>query len=201
MSDKLFVSPESLRLDSLRLAKQIMDSGWAPTHMVALWRGGASIGLVIHEAFKYQGNEVDHIAVRTSRYTAPGHSDSEVRVHAMDYLVWCLNANSRVLIVDDVYESGLSIAAVIGALADKLAPVRRLPSDIRVATLYYKGTTKNKTQRAPDYYVHTTPDKWLVFPHELEELTPEEIEKRWGSEATELLGLNSTPFSIKADVD
>ena len=33
---------------------------------------------------------------------------------------------------------------------------------------------KNKTNRVPDYYLHET-DKWLVFPHELDGLTLDEI--------------------------
>ena len=33
---------------------------------------------------------------------------------------------------------------------------------------------KNKTERKPDYYLHKT-DKWLVFPHELEGLTRQEM--------------------------
>ena len=33
---------------------------------------------------------------------------------------------------------------------------------------------QNKTNRKPDYFIHET-DKWLVFPHELEGLSAEEI--------------------------
>ena len=35
---------------------------------------------------------------------------------------------------------------------------------------------KNKSDRKPDFYIHET-EKWLVFPHELEGLTIEEIKK------------------------
>ena len=44
---------------------------------------------------------------------------------------------------------------------------------IKVATPYFKPE-KNKTERKPDYYLHKT-DKWLVFPHELEGLTRQEM--------------------------
>ena len=44
---------------------------------------------------------------------------------------------------------------------------------IRVATPYFKPKN-NKTDRAPDYYIHEI-DQWLVFPHELHGLTLEEI--------------------------
>ena len=74
------------------------------------------------------------------------------------------------LIVDDVYDSGLSIEAVIDNLKLK---ARKNTPHIRVATVYYKPGN-NKTDRTPDYYVHET-DQWLVFPHELDGLTIEEI--------------------------
>ena len=45
--------------------------------------------------------------------------------------------------------------------------------EIRIATPYYKPAN-NKTERVPDYYVHET-DDWLVFPHELDGLTTDEI--------------------------
>ena len=45
--------------------------------------------------------------------------------------------------------------------------------EIRVATPYFKPKN-NKTDRVPDYYIHET-DQWLVFPHELQGLTLEEI--------------------------
>ena len=50
---------------------------------------------------------------------------------------------------------------------------RNTPHDIRVAAVYFKPAN-NRTERCPEYYVHET-DKWLVFPHELNGLNPEEI--------------------------
>jgi len=42
-----------------------------------------------------------------------------------------------------------------------------------VATVYYKPG-KRKVDLVPDYFIHKTND-WLVFPHELEGLTREEV--------------------------
>jgi hypothetical protein len=42
-----------------------------------------------------------------------------------------------------------------------------------VATVFFKPGN-NRTERRPEYSVHET-DKWLVFPHELNGLSPEEI--------------------------
>ena len=46
---------------------------------------------------------------------------------------------------------------------------------IKIATPYFKPSN-NKTKRIPDFYLHKT-DQWLVFPHELEGLTKEEIKE------------------------
>ena len=75
------------------------------------------------------------------------------------------------LIVDDVFDSGRSIYA----LKEKLKELMRLnlPEDIRVACPYYKPQN-NKTPIEPNYYIHQSED-WLVFPHELSGLTPDEI--------------------------
>ena len=54
---------------------------------------------------------------------------------------------------------------------------------MRIAVLIWKPAN-NKTSIKPDYYVGTT-DKWIVFPHELEDLTPEEI----GCKDPELRGI------------
>lgn len=40
MSEKLFVTAESLLRDSMELARRIVRSGFRPTFLVALWRGG-----------------------------------------------------------------------------------------------------------------------------------------------------------------
>jgi len=55
---------------------------------------------------------------------------------------------------------------------------------IKVATPYFKPE-KNETDRKPDYYIHET-DKWLVFPHELEGLSIDEI-NQFKPELSELI--------------
>jgi hypothetical protein len=50
---------------------------------------------------------------------------------------------------------------------------RNLPGKIRIATVYYKPA-RNRSTLVPDYYVTAT-DSWLVFPHEIQGLTREEI--------------------------
>lgn len=169
--NKTFISAESLLRDSLALGVQIARSGFRPSFLVGIWRGGAPIGIAVQEVLEYHGIECDHISIRTSSYTGMGQQSKTVRVHAMDYLVSRLTADDRLLLIDDVFDSGRSLEAVMAELRTRCR--RNLPQKIRIATVYYKPD-RNRSSLTPDYHVHTT-DQWLVFPHELQGLTREEI--------------------------
>ena len=86
-----------------------------------------------------------------------------MRVHGTRYLLEHLNADDGLLIVDDVYNSGLNVNRVIDRLSYRTK--RNMPRDVRVAVPWYKPSN-NRTERVPDYYLHET-DKWLVLPWEL----------------------------------
>ena len=73
-------------------------------------------------------------------------------------------------VVDDVHDTGLSIDQIIKNL--RKACKKNTP-EIKEATPYFKPKN-NETNRTPDYFLHET-DHWLVFPHELEGLSIEEI--------------------------
>ena len=148
-ADKLFIGADSLLRDSFVLGQRIVDDGFRPSFLVGVWRGGAPIGIAVQELLEYRGIHADHIAIRTSSY-APGidRPEKTVRVHAIDYLVSRLNADDR---------------------------RRNMPAQLRIATVYYKPA-RNRSRLQPDYYVHAT-DRWLVFPHELQGLTPKELQR------------------------
>jgi uncharacterized protein len=169
--EKMFISAESLLRDSMELGRRIVQSGFRPTFLVAIWRGGAPIGIVVQEVLEYHGIHADHIAIRTSSYVANDQQAKTVRVHAIDYLVSQLSAEDELLLVDDVFDSGRSLEAVIAALRRRCR--RNLPEHIRIATVYYKPA-RNRSTLVPDYYVQSA-EHWLVFPHEIQGLTREEI--------------------------
>jgi hypoxanthine phosphoribosyltransferase len=169
--EKLFISADSLLRDSMELARMIVRSGSRPTFLVAMWRGGAPIGIVVQEVLEYHGISCDHIPIRTSAYTGIGAQAPTVRVHATDYLVSRLSFEDELLIVDDVFDSGRSLEAVVTELTRRCR--RNLPARISIATVYYKPA-RNRSAIAHNFHVHAT-DKWLVFPHEIQGLSREEI--------------------------
>ena len=168
---KEYISAQSLLEDSFQLGVQILDSGFKPSFIVGVWRGGTPVGIAVQELLDFFDVKTDHIAIRTSLYTGINKRASEIRVHGLQYLVDNVNADDGLLVVDDVFDTGLSIQAVIDNLRARAR--RNMPEDIRIATVYFKPAN-NRTDRAPDFFVHET-DKWLVFPHELHDLTVQEI--------------------------
>jgi hypoxanthine phosphoribosyltransferase len=169
--DKLFITADSLLRDALELGMQVVRSGFHPSFLVGVWRGGAPVGIAVQEVLEYHGVECDHISIRTSSYSGIDRQDKQVRVHAIDYLVSRLTSEDRLLLIDDVFDSGRSLQAVLEELQRRCR--RNFPEHIRIATVYYKPA-RNRTNLAPDFYVRAT-EEWLVFPHELQGLTREEI--------------------------
>lgn len=172
MTQKTYLDAQQLLDDSFRLAADIYADGFHPSAVIAVWRGGAPMGLAVQEFMSYLGVESDHIAIRTSSYASGIDERSrEVAVHGLNYLVKNLSFEDQLLIVDDVFDTGHTIAAIIRELKAKMR--RNTPNDVRIAVPYYKPT-RNQTELVPHYYLHET-EEWLKYPHSLEGLTRAEI--------------------------
>jgi hypoxanthine phosphoribosyltransferase len=171
--EKTFISAESLLRDSMELGLKVVRSGFRPSFLVGVWRGGAPIGIAVQEILEFNGIDCDHIAIRTSSYSGMDQQAKTVRVHAVDYLVSVLNADDALLLIDDVFDSGRSLEAVIAELRRRCR--RNMPEQVRIATAYFKPA-RNRSSLMPDFYVKAT-DQWLVFPHEVDGLSREEILK------------------------
>lgn len=179
---KNYISSQSLLEDSFRLASKVFKDGFRPDFIIGIWRGGAPIGIAVQEFFEYKNTPTDHIAVRTSSYYGINKQSKEIKVHGLHYLIENANAGDSLLIVDDVFDSGRSVEALI----KQIETLMRLntPKEIRIATPWYKPAN-NKTDIVPDYFVNES-DEWLVFPHELAGLSKEEI-KEGKSELSNIL--------------
>ena len=169
---KHFIQADQLLRDSYNLAWKIFESGFKPDYIIGVWRGGAPVGIAVQEFLDFLGIPSDHIAIRTSYYSGINSRKDNVQVYGLNYVIRKLQSEDSLLIVDDVYDTGMSVSKVISDL--EFACKKNTP-EIRVATPYFKPT-KNKTDRTPDYFIHET-DQWLVFPHELQGLSMDEIKE------------------------
>jgi len=169
--EKVYISPESLLRDSFELGMRVLRSNFSPTFIIGIWRGGAPVGIAVQEALQFHGVETDHTAIRTSSYYGIDKQSPLVKIYALDYVVDTINATDKLLIIDDIFDTGRTIDAVLKEMRRRCRS--NFPSDVKIATVYYKPT-RNTTSMVPDYFVHES-DRWLVFPHELQGLTREEI--------------------------
>lgn len=168
---KTYITAQNLLESSFRLAHMIFEDGFRPDFIVGVWRGGTPVGIAVQEYFEYRGVTTDHIAVRTKSYYGIDRQSSDIHVHGLHYLIENANANDSLLIVDDVFDSGRSLEALIREI--KHQSRRNTPADIRVGCTWYKPS-RRKVDLEPDYFTHQS-DDWLVFPHELHGLDKQEI--------------------------
>lgn len=165
MDDKVYLDSNGVTRDSFALARKIYDSGFRPDVVIALWRGGTPVGIVVHEFFEYMGVHMEHAAVKAVSYTGIGQRGAP-RVEQLEPVLAAMRPGARVLLVDDIFDSGCTVREVIRRLAVRT-------SAVKVATLYVKAGA-NQTDIAPDFCGRVTTN-WIVFPHELVGLTEEEI--------------------------
>ena len=165
---KTYISANKLLHDSFTLASMVVESGYRPTFLIGLWRGGAPIAIAVHEYITAMGIECDHIAVRTQSYTGIDKREKTIKIDGLEYIENNLKPEDRLLIVDDVHDTGLSMATVIKEISEIASP-----KEIKVATAYFKPN-RNQVDFSPDFYIEET-DQWLVFPHELVGLTKQEL--------------------------
>ena len=181
MTSKIFVDANTLLIDSFTLAKKIYESGYRPDFFIGVWRGGTPPGIAIHEFFVFKGAKPKyHTAIKAESYHGIEQRGDNVTIENLDKVAAMLDPGDRVLIVDDIFDTGKSIEAIKQSLDD----IVKCPIQIKVATVYYKPD-KNLTHFTPDYYLKSV-DKWVVFPHELKGLSEEELREK-GAKIYEIL--------------
>jgi hypoxanthine phosphoribosyltransferase len=175
---KYYLTADAFQRDCVRLAKKVFDDAtWQPELILALWRGGAQPGVIMSEVFAFLGRPTAHTVVKCASYAGIGErTDCVVFQHAED-LLNAIKPGQKVLVIDDVFDTGKTAEAVKQRLAH---------ADLRVATVYWKPKA-NLVGFSPDYCVREL-DEWIVFPHELDGLTPEELRHKDPELADILLG-------------
>ena len=167
LNDKHYLTANEYHADTWKLAAKVRMSGWRPDILIALWRGGAPVGIAVHEFFRTTGWNVQHVPLKSVSYTGIGkNSDKVVFTHG-DIVFGMLRPGDKVLVVDDVFDTGKTAAAV----KDRIDAAG---AEMRMACVYWKPE-KNATTLMPDYFVRDVGLDWIVFPHEIEGLSDEEI--------------------------
>ncbi len=172
-----YVSPDELMLDALKLGVNVFhDTSFHPHFIVALWPGGVSCGLPVHEVYKYkmaksgQDRPVpDHISLNTM----PSRLSYVNDVIGLDYLAEKVNSNHNVLIVDTTFKSGRLVNSALTRLKEVLRRNLDLKR-VRVASLYWNPDddatwTAQPLFRKPHYYIKKVCGE-VVYPHAIHRL-------------------------------
>ena len=166
---KTYLAADEYLHDIWRLAAQIRGAEWRPDILIGLWRGGAPAAIAVHEYLKVSGWDVAHMPLKSVSYTGIGQS-GDVEFIGGEAVFGALRPGMRVLVVDDVFDTGKTAAA----LFEKVA---RYGVDTKLACVYWKSCA-NTTSLKPDYFVRDTGGDWIVFPHEIDGLAPDEIREK-----------------------
>lgn len=139
-----------------QIAEQIADSGWMPDLIVAIARGGMLPAGAISYALGVKANG----AINVEFYTGVGKTMTEPEI-LEPYMDISSLEGKRVLIVDDVADSGKTLKLIMDLIAKEGLSMGSGAAkvDARSATIYLKPTSVIK----PDYVFKQT-DKWINFP-------------------------------------
>jgi len=190
---KEFLPYEIVRNNGIKMAHRIYKDGFYPDVIYVSLRGGVYLGNIISEYFKIlqRGSRpVYYAAVVARSYTGVRESD-EVKVEGWTYSTDALRTGDRILLVDDIFDTGRTINHLARLIMEKGI----LRKDFKIAVHDYKYFYDRSEQLPfqPDYWgrKHELSEKeedlWIHYcSHELIGLTPEELETHYYSQDPEL---------------
>jgi uncharacterized protein len=187
---KEFVPYNVIRNNAIKLAYRIYREGFVPDVIYVSLRGGAYMGNVLSEYFKIvrkdSSRPVFYAAVVARSYTGINQREG-IRIDGWTYSPKYLRSGDKVLIVDDIYDSGRTVNYLTEVILGKGLPRQ----DVKIAVHDYKICEYRSEQLsiAPDYWCrkHVIKDPadeiWIHYmSHELVGLTDEELEEHYYAE-------------------
>lgn len=183
---KEFLQYDEVRNNALKLAHKIyQEEHFVPDIIYTSLRGGAYLANVISEYYKVALK--NHKPILFAAVVARSYSDvskhDAVRIDGWTYSPDYLRAGDKVMIVDDIYDSGHTLNYLVSILLEKGVP----RENIKVVVHDYK-IYKYKQQQPihPDYWCRKieieSPDQnpWINYnSHELVGLTQTELEENY----------------------
>ena len=190
---KEFLAYDTVRNNALKMAHRIYNDGFIPDVIYVSLRGGVYLGNIISEYFKIvqrRARPVYYAAVVARSYAGVGEAE-DIKVEGWTYSPVSLRTGDKILLVDDIFDSGKTINHLANVIMEK--GITR--KDLKVAVHDYKYFTDKAVQYPiqPDYWCrkHELTDKddslWIHYSsHELIGLSQEELEQHYYRDDPEL---------------
>ena len=171
MSEKLIVSWDQYNETVEKLAIQIYESGYKPSILIGIMRGGAPMIDVLSRVFKLK---CAYLAVES--YSGKGVEDEQGDiVYSREMSSIAPNMGGKILLCDDLSDTGITFNKSVDWLRSYV-PIKGKIEDIKTATLW----KKKKSTFEPDFCaVKLEANTWIVQPFEVyEEIMIEDIKKK-----------------------
>ena len=165
----LHISFDEYRKKTEQLASQIYKDGWNFNQVVCIAKGGMRVGDIMARVF-----DVPLAILSVESYRGEGVKNKRGAItFSRDLAKTSPNIGSKVLLVDDLSDSGITLKKSIDWLQHFYGFY--LDEPIRTAVLYHKAVSSF----VPDYYIDYLDDSpWIHMPFEkYEEITIEELKK------------------------
>tara|TARA_B100001123_G_C15018749_1_gene910642 strand:- start:98 stop:601 length:504 start_codon:yes stop_codon:yes gene_type:complete len=153
----LYVSWEEYHKKTEELAVKVHNDGWQFNQVVCIAKGGMRVGDVFARLFN-----VPLAILSVESYKGEGFKNQRGAItFSRDLAKTSPNIGSKVLLVDDLADSGITLKKSIDWLQHTYGFY--LDEPIRTAVLFYKSVSKYK----PDYYIDFLKDSpWIQMPFE-----------------------------------
>ena len=133
MSEKLIVSWDEYNNTVEKLAIMIHESGYKPTLLVGIMRGGAPMIDLLSRVFKLK---CAYLAVES--YSGKGIEDEQGNiVFSREMSSIAQNMGGKILLCDDLSDTGITLNKSVDWLR-KYEPIKDKIEDIKTATLWKK---------------------------------------------------------------
>jgi uncharacterized protein len=164
----LYVSYDEYHNLVEKLAIAIHKSGWKFDTILCLARGGMRPGDILSRIFDVPLAIMSTSSYRAEAGTQQGHLDIARYITTPKGEI-----AGKVLLVDDLADTGHTLSAVVNLLKNNYGPI----TELRTAVLWTKGVSSFKS----DYSVeHLPTNPWIHQPFENYDRTrPEDLLKKW----------------------
>ncbi len=141
------------------LAVKIYQSDWQFNQIVCLAKGGLRVGDILCRLYDQP------LAVLSTASYGGENNQQRGQIKFSEHLATIQPLGDRILLVDDLVDSGVSLAESLNWLTTKYGANI---AEMRTAVIWYKSTSI----KIPDYYVDYLPDNpWIHQPFEKYEQT------------------------------
>ena len=141
-----------------KLAVKIHKSNWHFDHIVCLAKGGLRVGDILCRLYDKP------LAIMSTASYRGENNQERGDIEFSQHISTIKPLGDRILLVDDLVDSGVSLSESLNWLKNKYSHI----SDLRTAVIWYKSTSV----AIPDYYIDYLPDNpWIHQPFEIYEQT------------------------------